>query len=189
MRFFKHKPMWAPGPRPHRFQVEKQFGKKVGALKQRNPEEIHVNICIWVFKDAENFVDTWNPSLIADSHQALKRNVIPFGIHNADLIRLRNQTFNETSSERRFSAPRRSSNKNIGSIGRDPDDCLIEAYTEGNVATFELLVNLLKVVGDEVVDQLDNPVASGRSSNKSGRFLDRIERICHCHGTFGELKD
>ena len=41
-------------------------------LKQRNPKQIHINIYIWVLKNPENLLNTWNPPLIADCHETPK---------------------------------------------------------------------------------------------------------------------
>src|SRR6185437_10104370 len=118
----------------------------MGTFKQRNPKEVHINIYIWVLKDPQDFLNTWNPPLIADCHQTLKGNVVALRVHNANLIRLRHQTLEKAGSECRFSAPRRSCNENIAAIRWYPDDRLVEMYTESNMTACELVINFSEVV-------------------------------------------
>lgn len=59
-------------------------------FKRRNPKEVHVNIYIGILTNPKDLLDTWDPPMIAECHEALQGNVIALRVHNADLIRLRN---------------------------------------------------------------------------------------------------
>ena len=79
MGFVKDKPVRSTDPSTHCLQIEEEFCKKKGTIKQRNTEEIHIHVHIGVLEYSKNFVDTWHPSLITDCHETLNCNIITLG--------------------------------------------------------------------------------------------------------------
>src|SRR5207249_11858075 len=101
--------------------MRQQFGEKGGPLLHAQGQQVDDHALGGILKDADYLADAWGAVWSADGNGDLQVVIVTFGINDAELVAVLMEPLQNSSGERRFPAPRWTSQQDGSTIRAEND--------------------------------------------------------------------
>src|ERR1700694_903825 len=97
---------------------------------------------------------------ISQCNRALKGLIVSLRIDETDLIGLLDKLLQQSKGQRRFAAPRGTSDQYIGAVRLEEDLLILLTRAQQQDMSADALIQGLQVIGEQLLDQLNHAIAT-----------------------------